>query len=79
MTIPPESIATGRCYLMETGHVRQVRRLMPDGRVQYEQRPGHQVNTGAWKPGMQEGRSFALLVEREVPCDWTPDVDEANR
>ncbi len=76
MTIPPESIEVGKCYLMETGHVRQVRRLMPDGRVQYEQRPGHQVNAGAWRPGMQEGRPFALLVEREVPCDWAREGDK---
>lgn len=49
---------------------------MPDGRVQYEQRPDHQVNAGAWRPGMQDGRSFASLVEREVPCDWIPEGDE---
>ncbi len=79
MTIPPESIEVGKCYLMGTGHVRQVRRLMPDGRVQYEHRAAHQTYAGAWKPGMQEGRSFAFQVEREVPCDWTPGADEAKR
>ncbi len=73
MSVPPESIEVGKCYLMETGHVRQVRRIMPDGRVQFESRVGHQRNPGAWKPGMQSGRSFADLIEREVPCDWTPE------
>jgi hypothetical protein len=75
MTIPPESIEVGKCYLMETGHVRQVRRVLPDGRVQYEHRPGHQINVGAWRPGIQQIHSFAFLVEREVACDWTPEKD----
>ncbi len=30
-----------------------------------------------WKTGIQEGRSFAFVIEREVPCDWTPEM-EAN-
>ncbi len=79
MSVPPESIEAGKCYLMETGHVRRVMRLMPDGRVQFESRMGHQRNPGAWRSGMQDGRSFALLAEREVPCDWTPETDQAKR
>ncbi len=72
MPVPPESVEAGKCYLMKTGHVR---RVLPDGRVQYEHHPGHQVNAGAWRPGIQETRSFVFMVEREIPCDWTPERD----
>lgn len=81
MTLPPESIQVGKCYLVEAERsrrskgIRRVVRIMPDGRVQFERRPAHQVNAGAWKPGMQEVRAFALQAEREVPCDWTPEDD----
>jgi hypothetical protein len=43
MSIPPESIAIGKCYLMETGHVRRVTRMGSKGRIQYMQRMGHQL------------------------------------
>lgn len=75
MTVPPESIEAGKCYLMETGQVRRVVRLMSDGRVQYEFKGPASPRAG-WRPGMQEGRSFAFIVERQVPCDWTPEADE---
>ncbi len=74
MSIPPESIRVGKCYLMETGHVRRVVRIMPDGRIQYEHRVAYAVPR-IWKTGIQEGRSFAFMAEREVACDWTPDGD----
>ncbi len=75
MTLPPESIEAGKCYLMKTGHLRRVVRLMPDGRIQYEHRPVHQANAKTWKPGMQSHHSFAELIEREIPCDWTPEAE----
>ena len=75
MSIPPESIQAGQCYLVKTGQVRRVVRVMPDGRVQYEYRAPNQLNPGAWRPGMQSGRSFADLVERPVPCDWTLETE----
>ena len=77
MGIPPESLEVGRCYLLNTGHVRRVIRIIPDGRVQFEHRMGHTPKN--WKTGIQEGRSFAFMIEREVPCDWTPETDEDRR
>ena len=71
MTIPPESIEVGKCYLSNDGRVRRAAKFLPDGRVQFEGRMGHQRNAGAWRSGMQDIRSFAFLIEREVPCDWT--------
>ena len=76
MTIPPESIAVGKCYLMETGHVRRVTRMLPGGRAQFERRAAHLLPK-VWKADVQDLRSFAATVEREVPCDWTPEADEA--
>ncbi len=74
MTIPPESIQVGRWYLAKGEkaiRIRRVVRLMPDGRVQYEQRTPKTV----WQSGIQDLRSFAAMLEREVPCGWSPEQD----
>ncbi len=82
MSVPPEHIQVGKCYLVQAERskqslgVRRVVRIMADGRVQFEHRPARQVNAGAWKPGMQEARSFAIQILREVSSDWIPDADE---
>ena len=72
MPIPLESIQVGQCYLTNHGQVRRVIGLVP-GRVQFERRTrSASSETGwAWVSGLAERRAFALLVEREVPCDWT--------
>ncbi len=83
VSIPPESIQVGKCYLCrDTAHrggdglrVPRVIQILSDGRIQFEHRVGHTVKP--WKMGVQEGRSFAFMVEREVPCDWMPNIDEA--
>jgi hypothetical protein len=78
VSVPPERIEVGKCYLMESGQVRRVLRIMPDGRFQYEHRMGYAAPK-AWRSGIQGSHSFAQLVEREVPCDWTPEADEVGR
>jgi hypothetical protein len=75
MTVPPESIQVGKCYLSNNGMVRRVVRLMPDGRVQYETRSGPLRNAKTWKPGMLQIRDFASSAQREVPCNWAPEGD----
>ena len=75
MSIPLESVAPGKCYLTETGQIRRVLRVLPDGRVQYEYRGAANPQI-LWKDGIQDRRSFASLVEREVPRDWTPEMDK---
>ena len=79
MNVPSESIEVGRCYLGDNGQVRRVVRLWPDGRVQYETRSRLLRNAKTWKPGMMSGLDFAATALREVPCNWTPDADGANR
>ncbi len=73
MTIPAERIEVGKCYLIRVQTGQRVRRVvgMPNGRVQFEERPANRRRT-TWTRGILNGRSFASLVEREVPCDWMP-------
>ncbi len=75
MTVPSESIEPSKCYLITTDHLGRATCVMPDRSIQDEYRMGHSVKNR--KTDIQEGRSFAFAVEREVPCDRTPEVDEA--
>jgi hypothetical protein len=76
MSVSPESIKVGQCYLTLSGQVRRVVRLLPDGRVQYETRGGAVARAFNWRTDVLDLRSFAFSVERPVPCDWTPEMDE---
>jgi len=72
VSIPPESIEIGQCYLTDGNIIRRVLRVLPDRRVQYEWRGGQRTR---WRSGILSGREFALAVERPVPCDWIPERD----
>jgi len=80
VSVPPESIQVGKCYLargkIDMGgkalRIRRVAQILPDGRVRFEQRRGPVPVSGLWpRSGIQDLQAFALAVEREVPCDWT--------
>ena len=73
VSIDPETIKVGQCYQCG-GNLRRVLRIMPDGRIQYEQRSRGRIK--AWKPGMLSVTLFAASVERQVPCDWTPEREQ---
>jgi hypothetical protein len=78
MSIPPKSIQPGRCYLFqgERGlRLRRVIQILPNGRLQVEDRVGS--TNPSWRPRVMNLRSFQASVIREVPCDWTPEMDEA--
>ena len=77
MSLPPESIQIGQCYLTDAGKVRRVMGL-PSGRVQFQQRPGHWKGWKASRPDILDLRSFAFTAERPVPCDWTPETDKVG-
>jgi hypothetical protein len=68
VSIEPDAIEVGHCYLTDQSTVRRVVRVLPDQRVQYEWRAGHRTH---WKSGILSAREFALAAERRVPCDWT--------
>ncbi len=87
MTLPPESIEVGKCYLARgylvaggrSLRVRRVKQIHPDGRVQFEQRRGPARVGHPWPMGgTMQLTTFALAVEREVPCDWMLEATEAK-
>jgi hypothetical protein len=58
---------------MRTGHVRRAIALLP-GRVQYETRNRAPNRAGwTWRSAILDLKTFAAMVERPIPCDWTPD------
>ncbi len=71
MSVPPESIRAGKCYLTDTGQVRRVLHILPNGRVAYERRPARQPEA-PWQEANQDLSMFAALAEAEVPCDFGP-------
>ena len=75
MSVPPESIQIGKCYLTHAGEVRRVLRLLPEDRVHYEARESAVLRAFGWREGVLELAPFAVLVEREVPCDWKPETE----
>jgi hypothetical protein len=75
MSIPPESIQVGQCYLTKSGRVRRVTGL-PPGRVQFKQRMARTPTWRGHSSAILDIRSFASTVERAVPCDWTPEMAE---
>jgi hypothetical protein len=72
VSLPPESLEVGKCYLTNTGQVRRVLVMLP-GRVQFERRVKTRGLKLGWIRDIAETRAFASSVEREVPCDWTPE------
>lgn len=74
MSISPEAVEVGKCYLGDNGQVRRVVRLWDDGRVQYESRARYLSNAKVWKPGMLSLSDFAVSAQREVSYDWTPEA-----
>ena len=76
MSLPPERSAERKCYLATNGQVVRVLQLTTDGRVKYEFRSPAVVKPFGWTAAITDLRSFAHLIERPVPCDWTPQTDE---
>jgi hypothetical protein len=72
VSLAPESIQSGQCYLTTNGQVARVLRLSAEERVSYEFRDGTVARAFGWTAGVTDLRSFTHLVERQVPCDWTP-------
>jgi hypothetical protein len=69
VSLPPESIEVGKCYLTSKGQVRRVV-ICEHGRVTF-----HTGGRRLYVPGGAPRRrvitlpKFALDAEREVPCD----------
>ena len=74
MSILPETIQVGRCYLTTDGRVRRVLETGPE-RVRYSYRSFPADPRRTWRSGVLSIEVFAATVEREVPCDWTPEAE----
>jgi hypothetical protein len=75
MSLSSESIEVGRCYLTIKGEVRRVLAIEAD-KVAY-----HTILKSGFRQSLPRYRvnalrTFAATVEREVPCDWTPETDD---
>jgi hypothetical protein len=77
MPLSVSALEVGKCYLTNSGRVWRIVQVMPDGRVSYEQRGRHPRSrtSSTWKSGSMETQKIGLLLNREVPCDWTPEGD----
>ncbi len=75
MTVPPESIEVGKCYLAENGRIRRVTMVLPEGDVRYVSRDATALRKFGGIEGVLSLNAFASQVRREVPCDWTPEGD----
>ena len=78
MSLPPETIKIGQCYLADGRaypQVRQVVRVFPDRRLEYKHRPARPEKKHLWRTAMSDIRAFAVVASREIPCDWTPETD----
>lgn len=75
VSLPPESIQSGQCYLTTNGQVARVMSLSAEGRVNYEFGSAAVAKAFGWTAAVTDVRSFAHLIERPVPCDWTPETD----
>jgi hypothetical protein len=81
MTITPESIEVGKCYLLEgelQRSVRLVTHILPSGRVRFEGRDADVVRAFVWAGGTSDLTAFAEAALHEVPCDWTPETDQQH-
>ena len=78
MSIPPESIQVGQCYLSETGKVCRVTGVLPDQRVQFAWRNAASRRM-VWRRevGIMSVADFARSIEHSVPCDWMVESNKA--
>ncbi len=76
MSVPPESIHVGQCYLSDTGKVRRVLNILPDGRVQFEARNRSNSTGQRWKLDIMCLEAFATSTEQPIRCDWVQGEDK---
>ncbi len=75
MTVSPESIEVGKCYLVEGGQIRRVTMLYPGGEVRYVSREAVTIRKFGGVEAQDALDAFASEALREVPCDWTPETE----
>ncbi len=81
MSVPPESIQIGKCYLADQRRYPQICRvtaMLSDGRLAYEHRSADPQRRQRWDVGITRLDLIASYISREVPCDWIPAIDEGK-
>jgi hypothetical protein len=76
MTIPPESIQVGKCYLTSDERVVQVMQFLSNGSLSYRFRRADDTPPFHWTGAVASPEVLPFQPLREVPCDWTPEMDE---
>jgi gentisate 1,2-dioxygenase len=78
MSVDPESIQVGQCYLMKSGKVRQVIAIYED-RVEFGTRAVTRLIPGwTWRRAMTDLKVFASMIERPVAENLTIENDEVT-
>ncbi len=76
MSLQPETIEVGKCYLGDRQRLLHVTHVTPDRWVRFRYHEAHPALADAWWAGRLSVREFAAQALREVPCDWTPEGQE---
>ena len=76
VSIAPETITIGQCYLTRSGQVRRVRAIT-EGRVLFDsRRRSPKGPRWIWYPSILDLQVFAAAAERPIPEDWTSEADK---
>ncbi len=78
MSVAPESIEVGKCYLTDAAGVQRVIEIALIGKVIHEHRSTRERQE-EWIAGTATLRGFAFITVREAPCDWTPEMDSEEQ
>jgi hypothetical protein len=70
MSVPPESIEVGQCFLFRGEVIRRVVSIMPNGDMQYELRGPRPLK--GWRADKGRLSAFASAAIKAVPCDYEP-------
>jgi hypothetical protein len=77
MSVAPESVEVGKCYLTDVARVQRVIEITPAGEVIHEHRSTRERQEEGIA-GTATLRAFAFITVREVLCHWTPESDDAD-
>jgi hypothetical protein len=76
MPVAPDTLRVGQCYLSDTGKVRRVLNILPDGRVRFEARNRTNRTSQRWKLDILSLEEFATSTEHPIRCDWVLGEDK---
>ena len=76
MPVASDTLSVGQCYLSDTGKVRRVLNILPDGRVQFEARNRTNRTGLRWKRDIMSVEAFAASTEQPIRCDWVLGEDK---